>query len=150
MKNLYDSGVGADIDGRLANLRADSQRQWGKMNLAQALAHCSGAMEFAVGDVNPPRMLIGRLVGWAVKRKSVAGDAPLEKNTPTAKGLVIEDQRDLERERARLRGLLNRFVAAGPSGCTKHPHSFFGDLTPEEWSTLMYKHLDHHLRQFGA
>ena len=82
MKHLYDSGVGADIDGRLANLRADSQRQWGKMNLAQALAHCSGGMEFAVGDVNPPRMLIGRLVGWAVKRKTVAGYAPLEKNTP--------------------------------------------------------------------
>ena len=67
MKNLYDSGVGADIDGRLANLRADSQRQWGKMNLAQALAHCSGAMEFAVGDVNPPRMLLG---GWWAGRSS--------------------------------------------------------------------------------
>jgi hypothetical protein len=49
-----------------------------------------------------------------------------------------------------LRGLIDRFVASGPAGCTNHPHSFFGRLTPEEWAILMYKHLDHHLRQFGV
>jgi LPS sulfotransferase NodH len=49
-----------------------------------------------------------------------------------------------------LRGLIDRFAAAGPQGCTKNPHSFFGRLTPQEWATLMYKHLDHHLRQFGV
>jgi LPS sulfotransferase NodH len=47
-------------------------------------------------------------------------------------------------------GLVNRFVAAGANGCTNHPHSFFGQLTPDEWAILMYKHLDHHLRQFGV
>jgi len=41
-------------------------------------------------------------------------------------------------------------TVAGPAGCTKHPHSFFGKLTPEEWAILSYKHLDHHLRQFGV
>ena len=46
--------------------------------------------------------------------------------------------------------LIDRFAAAGPKGCTTHPHSFFGPLTPDEWAILMYKHLDHHLRQFGV
>jgi hypothetical protein len=46
--------------------------------------------------------------------------------------------------------LIDRFAAAGPQGCTTHPHAFFGSLTPDEWAILMYKHLDHHLRQFGA
>jgi transposase InsO family protein len=46
--------------------------------------------------------------------------------------------------------VIDRFVAAGPKSCTTHPHSFFGPLTPEEWAILMYKHLDHHLRQFGV
>jgi LPS sulfotransferase NodH len=46
--------------------------------------------------------------------------------------------------------MIDRFVAAGPKGCTTHPHSFFGRLTAEEWAILMYKHLDHHLRQFGV
>jgi Protein of unknown function (DUF1569) len=39
-------------------------------------------------------------------------------------------------------------LAAGPEACTKHPHSFFGPLTPVEWAALTYRHLDHHLRQF--
>jgi hypothetical protein len=66
------------------------------------------------------------------------------------KALRVNDERDLERERERLCGLIDRFAAAGPEGCTAHPHPFFGPLTAEEWATLMYKHLDHHLRQFGA
>jgi hypothetical protein len=66
------------------------------------------------------------------------------------KDLVVQDERDLRPERERLLGLIDRFAAAGPAGCTKHPHSFFGRLTPEEWAILTYKHLDHHLRQFGV
>ena len=64
--------------------------------------------------------------------------------------LIVPDARDLESERERLCGLIDRFAAAGPGGCTSHPHLFFGRLTPEEWAILMYKHLDHHLRQFGV
>jgi hypothetical protein len=64
--------------------------------------------------------------------------------------MVVRNERDIEVERTRLSELIDRFVAGGPATCTTHPHSFFGRLTPEEWSMLMYKHLDHHLRQFGA
>jgi hypothetical protein len=46
--------------------------------------------------------------------------------------------------------LIDRFTAAGPTGCTTSPHSFFGRLTPEQWAILTFKHLDHHLRQFGV
>jgi transposase InsO family protein len=60
------------------------------------------------------------------------------------------DKRDLGKERGRLSGLIDKFAAGGAAGCTKNPHSFFGKVTPEEWAILMYKHLDHHLRQFGV
>jgi LPS sulfotransferase NodH len=46
--------------------------------------------------------------------------------------------------------LIDRFASGGPAGCAQHPHSFFGPLTPAEWAELNYKHLDHHLRQFGV
>ena len=72
------------------------------------------------------------------------------RNGPTAKSLVVADERNLEVERKRPCALIDRFATAGPKGCTTHPHTFFGPLTPEEWANLMYKHLDHHLRQFGA
>ena len=104
-------------------------------------------LEWAVGDIFPPRMLLGRIIGGMVKPMLLRNEEPMRRNSPTVKSLVVEDERDLRTERERLCGLIDRFAAAGPEGCTKHPHSFFGRLTPEEWATLMYKHLDHHLRK---
>jgi transposase InsO family protein len=95
-------------------------------------------------------MFLGRIIGRMVKSKVVGDDEPMRRNSPTTKDLVVRDERDLGTERARLCTLLDRFAAAGATGCTTHPHSFFGRLTPEEWAILMYKHLDHHLRQFGV
>jgi hypothetical protein len=150
MKNLFETGRVEEVKGRIAQLRPDSERQWGKMNSGQALEHCSRGIETALGDKTPPRVLVGRLLGWIVKPKVIGNDEPLRRNSPTMKALVVQDERDLGTERMRLYGLIDRFAAAGPAGCTTHPHAFFGRLTPKEWAILMYKHLDHHLRQFGV
>src|SRR5579863_9588009 len=150
MKNLFEPATVEEVKERIAKLRADNERLWGKMNPAQALAHCSRGLEWAVGDTVPPRMLLGRIMGRIVKPMVVGNDEPMRRNSPTAKDLVVQDERDLRTERERLCGLIDRFAAAGPEGCTTHPHSFFGHLAPDEWATLMYKHLDHHLRQFGV
>ena len=150
MNNLYEPGRSQEIKKRIGELTPASQRQWGTMTASQALAHCSAAMEMATGDKLLPRMFIGRLLGGLVKSKAIHSGEPLKRNTPTARDLVIKDDRVLVKEQERLCGLVDRFATAGPQGCTKHPHTFFGPLTPEEWATLMYKHLDHHLRQFGA
>jgi hypothetical protein len=150
MKNLFEAGRVEEVKERMAQLRPDSERLWGKMNAAQAVAHCSASVEWAVGDRIPPRMFLGRIMGRIVKPMVFRNDEPMRRNSPTAKDLMVQDERDLRTERERLRGLIDRFAAAGPKGCTAHPHSFFGRLTPEEWATLMYKHLDHHLRQFGV
>jgi hypothetical protein len=150
MKNLFETARVEEVKQRIAQMRPDSVRQWGTMNPGQALEHCSRGMEMALGDITPPRVLVGRLLGWIVKPKVMENDEPLRRNTPTAKELIVKDQRDLEAERMRLCGLIDRLAAAGPAGCTAHPHAFFGQLTPDEWAILMYKHLDHHLRQFGV
>ena len=113
------------------------------------LAHLCASFEYALGDVKPPRMFIGRLIGGLVKRAAIGNDAPIKKNSPTAPGLKIRDDRDLDVERMRFRALLDRFAAEGPRGCTSHPHTFFGPMTPEEWAVLTYKHTDHHLRQWS-
>lgn len=150
MQTLFDTAAAATFKNRLAELRADSPRQWGKMTPAQAVAHCAGSLELALGDVRPPRMLIGRLIGRLIKPLVLGNDAPMRRNSPTVPGFAVTDDRDFERERARLLATIDRFVTAGRDGCTSHPHSFFGPLTPDEWGVLMYKHLDHHLRQFAA
>ena len=74
----------------------------------------------------------------------------MPRNAGTDKSLVVADERDLVAEKERLVGLIDRYTTGGPGVCTKHPHFFFGPLTPEEWAALMYQHLDHHLRQFGV
>lgn len=150
MKNLYEAARVEEVKQRVARLRPDSERLWGSMTAAQMVAHCATSMEWAVGDKTPPRMFLGRIIGRMVKQKVVGNDEPMRRNSPTTKDLVVRDERDLGRERARLCALVDRFAGAGAKGCTTHPHSFFGPLTPEEWSILMYKHLDHHLRQFGV
>jgi hypothetical protein len=150
MKNLFEAARVKEVKERLALLRPDSERQWGTMNAPQAVAHCSAGLELALGDKTPPRILVGRIIGWIVKPLALGNDEPMRRNSPTVKDLVVQDERDLRKERERLLGLIDRFAAAGPAGCTKHPHSFFGRLAPEQWAILMYKHLDHHLRQFGV
>ena len=150
MKSLFDAATATQIKERIGLLQQDCKRQWGKMSVAQAMAHCATTMEWAVGDSFAPRMFVGRILGPLVKSKVLKDDSPMSRNAPTSKSLVIADQRDLEKERRRLCALIDRFSLGGPQGCTKHAHTFFGSLTPEEWARLMYKHLDHHLRQFGV
>lgn len=150
MKNLFEAATADEVKARTEHLRPDSGRRWGKMNAAQAVAHCAASMEMAVGDWLPQRMLLGRVMGGFVKPMVLGNDDPMRRNSPTMPGLVVSDERHLDTERTRLCALIDRFAAGGAQGCTSHPHSFFGRLNPQEWAILMYKHLDHHLRQFGV
>jgi hypothetical protein len=150
MKNLFERTRAAELTERIERLCPDSPRQWGKMTAPQALAHCAVALEWAVGDTVAPRMLVGRVIGGFVKGLTVRNDDPMKRNAPTAPELRIADERELATERARLIRLIERFSTGGPARCTTNPHSFFGRMTPDEWAVLMYKHVDHHLRQFGA
>jgi len=148
MKNLFEAAAVEEVKERNAKLRPDSERLWGKMNPAQALAHCSAAIEMAVGEICPPRILMGRLLGRWAKKSLIVNGKPMRRNSITDNSVVVADERDSVVERQRLGESIDRFAAGGPEICTKHPHFFFGPLTPVEWAVLMYQHLDHHLRQF--
>src|SRR6266849_5635095 len=104
----------------------------------------------SMGKTRPTRILSGRLLGRMAKKSVILNGTPMRRNSITEKSCLVADERDFVAERQRLRESIDRFAASGPGICTKHPHFFFGPLTPLEWSVLMYQHLDHHLRQFGA
>jgi hypothetical protein len=149
MKNLFEKETIDEVIGRIDRLQPAAQRLWGKMDVAQMMAHCSGALDMASGKLNPPRMLLGRIIGSFVK-PIYTNEKPFSQNNPTDKKLVVSDTRDFAREQERLRSCVRAFHQGGEAGCTRHPHPFFGALTPAEWSRGMYKHLDHHMRQFGV
>jgi len=149
MKNLFEQNTVDEVISRIDSLQRASQRQWGKMDIAQMMAHCSRTMDMASGTLNPSRMFVGRLIGPLFK-PIFTNEKPFGKNSPTDKALLIADQKDFAREQEHLKLKVRQFYAGGEARCTRHPHPFFGSLTPEVWSRGMYKHLDHHLRQFGA
>ena len=149
MKGLFRREDIEELISRIDQLEPRSQRLWGKMDVAQMMAHCSGALDMASGRLNPPRTLIGRLMGPFV-RPIYTNEKPFSKGYPTDKRLVVADQRDFLLEQAELKLKLQQFSKGGDAQCTRHPHPFFGALSPQDWSRGMYKHRDHHLRQFGV
>jgi hypothetical protein len=150
MKNLFEPAAVREITDRIARLGPESERQWGRMSVAQMLAHCAAAFGMAEGKVKPPRILLGRLIGPLAKKSLIVKGEPMRRNSMTEQSMLVTDERDFPVERQRLRDASGRFVSGGPGICTKHPHFFFGPLTATEWAALMYQHLDHHLRQFGV
>ena len=148
-KNLFEQETVDEVVSRIDKLQPTSRREWGKMDVAQMMAHCSITMDIASGRLNLPRVFLSRLI--APFFKSIYTDErPFKKNGPTGKELLVADRRDFAREREQLKVKVRQFSEGGEARCTRHPHPFFGSLTPQDWSRGMYKHLDHHLRQFGV
>ena len=149
MQSLFDIGSRQSALGRLERLQPGAPRQWGKMSAAQMLAHCSIALEMATGDQPRKQKLIGKLFGPFV-RSSLLGEKPFGKKSPTDPAFIVTQDTDFEIEKQRLTRLVNSFCESGPEKASAYMHSFLGRLKGEEWGVMMYKHLDHHLRQFGA
>lgn len=149
MKNLFTQADYAEIVGRINKLKPTSQPQWGKMNVAQMFTHTHRGLQSATGELKLKRSLMGIVFGRIAKKKIIS-DAPWGHNLPTDKNFIVQDLRDFNVEKNALLVSMQRFHEGGPQGVNKDPHPFFGMLTPEEWSRLMWKHLDHHLNQFGV
>jgi hypothetical protein len=149
MKTLFEPADYQEIVTRIDSIRAESPRQWGKMTPSQMFEHTARVLEMASGKVPRKQIVIGKLIAWAFKKEFV-GPRPFRKNAPTGPDYVIRDQPDLDTTRTRLKSLLAELHALGEAGCDGNVHAFFGKLSGREWGTTQYKHLDHHLRQFGA
>lgn len=149
-KNVFDPTVLNELLGRLDKLQPEAQRQWGKMEPAQMMAHCSSVLERATGDEKPSkRPFIGYLMGPLV-RTIITNDKPFKQNSPTGKEFLIKDDKDFGKEKERLANVLTRFSRGGVSAASNRRHPFIGKFSAEEWNKSTYKHLDHHFRQFGV
>jgi hypothetical protein len=146
IKNLFDPAVKQEIITRINKLSPQSQRQWGKMDVAQMLAHCQAPLGVAVGRHKLKASLFLRLIGPMFKSK-LYNDKPFTQNLPTDRSFKIADTRDFEKEKQNLVQMIHDFSETTMS---EDPHPFFGKLTKEQWSRGTWKHLDHHLRQFGV
>lgn len=150
MKTIFDEATHAELVERLNKLAADSPRQWGKMSSSQMMEHTARVLEMATGPDQPIKQIfLGKALAWMFKSKFV-GPEPFGKNAPTGPDYVIKDDPDFEATRARLNDLITLFHERGADGLDGNVHPFFGRLTGKQWGETQYKHVDHHLRQFGV
>jgi hypothetical protein len=149
MRTIFDKDTHAELHQRLDGLTADTARQWGKMSAAQAVEHTARAIEMASGAVPIKQHMLGKAIGWIFKGR-VLGEQPFSKNSPTGPTLIIHDEPNFDDARTRLKQLMTDFHTKGPTACDGNIHGFFGPLTGDEWGICQYKHVDHHLRQFGV
>ncbi|MBK8951244.1 MAG: hypothetical protein IPM85_01680 [Chitinophagaceae bacterium] len=98
VKNLFDNTTYFETIERLNSLTTNSQRQWGKMNVSQMLAHCKEAFRVPFMEKPPRRMLMGYIVGWLAK-PLLYGEKPYKRSLPTAPGFIITDERNFEEEK---------------------------------------------------
>ena len=150
MKSLFNTSDNQEIIARINTLSNTSQGQWGKMNVSQMMAHCQPPLLVAFGEQQLKRGLIALLFGGFVKKQLTKDEKPFSKNLPTDKAFIVVDKKEFEQERKKLIELVMKFEKTGPTGITKDTHPIFGTMTPQEWDIIQWKHLDHHLRQFGA
>lgn len=146
VKNLFDAAVKTDIVARINQLTPQNQPSWGKMNVGQMLAHCQGPLGVALGVEQPKAGFLIRLIGPLFKHL-LYNDTPFKQNIATAKSFIVTDERNFTEEKSKLVDMVNRFTQ---ENLTDGNHPIFGKLTPEQWSKSNWKHLDHHLRQFGV
>ena len=149
MENIFENATADAILLRLNKLEAGSKALWGKMNVAQMLSHLQAPVEVAVGEKTLKRNLIGMLLG-GIAKKQLVNDKPFKKSLPTDASYIRKTEHVFDEEKEKLVSLFKRFIAGGSAGLIQSPHPFFGKMTEAEWSYSLWKHFDHHLRQFGV
>ena len=150
VKDLFDASVKQDIISRINKLTPQSQALWGKMNVSQMLAHCCVSYEMVYEDKHPRPNAFLRFIIKMLAKKAVTDETPYKHNAGTAPAFLIKDKRDFELEKARLIGFINRTQELGELGFDGKISHSFGKLSKEEWNNLFYKHVNHHLLQFGV
>jgi hypothetical protein len=147
VKNLFDSAVKQDIIIRINKLTPDSKGLWGKMNVGQMLAHVQVPIGVAEGTNKIKRTFFGRIVGPLAK-PMIYNNKPFKRSLPTDPSFVmLGNEKDFETEKQNLLGMINNF---SETTIVNEVHPFFGQMTKEQWSIGTWKHLDHHLQQFGV
>ncbi len=151
MSNVFVPERHDELIRRIESLQPDSARQWGRMTPGQAVCHLSDAFRMIFRDqpVRERRVDLRRRV---MRFVAFTLPFPWPKGVQTTAEMDAEQDgtppADFEADVAELKELLARFVAS--DGRELPPHFFWGPLSRGEWGRYTYRHLDHHLRQFGV
>ncbi|HVC19468.1 MAG TPA: DUF1569 domain-containing protein [Vicinamibacterales bacterium] len=147
MQALWQADVRGDLAGRVARLHPATPARWGRFTPARMLAHVNDSLRMALGE-----LAVAPKAGplrYPPLRTLAVYVLPFPRNVPTAPELLARGEAaSWDAERAAFPALLERFAAGDPASWPPHP--IFGRLSRHAWGVLAYRHIDHHLRQFGV
>lgn len=150
MKNVFQKNDAAELAERIDKLTPNTTALWGKMTVAQMLAHCNVTYELVYEDKHPKPNAFKAFILKAFVKNIVVSEKPYKRNSATAPEFLVKNDKDFEAEKQRLINYINKTQQLGETHFDgKRSHSF-GVLNKTEWNNMFYKHLDHHLSQFGV
>jgi hypothetical protein len=147
MKSMWQEETRREIVERLAHLGPTRQPQWGRMTAPRMVAHIAQSFRSAIGEL--PVKSKNLPLRFSPLKEIIIYWLPFPRNAPTAPELLALEPTDWATDMARLQDLIRRFAAKDPASAFPN-HAAFGRLTGAQWGILMYRHTDHHLRQFGV
>lgn len=149
MKSIFDKETRDEIILRINSLTEQSNARWGKMTVAQMVRHGAICEEYYLGNIAVKRSFLGRLLGkMAIKEILKDDTSSLKKNAPTSPQFRVNDfDLDFEAERVNWKKSIEKYETFDRENFI---HWFFGQMTKTQLGQFIYKHCDHHLRQFGA
>ena len=150
MKNIFQGNTTQELIERVNQLTPETKGHWGKMSVDQMLAHCNVAYDMTFTDKYPKPGFIKKIILTKLVKPLTVGEKPYPKNGKTGPQFIIKDRRDFELEKQKLVDYLQKTYDLGGAHFEGMESISFGKLTQKEWSNLFYKHLDHHLTQFGV
>ena len=147
MKTVFDKHTRNELIQRIDMLDKNSMAQWGKMNVYQMLKHCTLAEEMYLGKKEYKRVFLGRIIGPMVLKNMLKDETPMSRNAPTSNHFIVtENAGDVENEKKKWIALLHEYEQFSKP---EIQHWFFGKMNKEQVGLFVYKHTDHHLRQFN-
>lgn len=147
MKSIFDTETRTEIFSRIDSLTKETEAAWGQMTVAQMVKHCALCEEYYHGNLQVSRSFLGRLIGRMVINKTLKGDqSMLQKNAPTSPHFKVNNNiENLELEKEKWKSLIGQYASFDKEYFT---HWFFGKMSKQQLGQFIYKHSDHHLRQF--
>lgn len=150
MKNLFTEKDTQETLKRIDSLTENSKPNWGKMSVGQMLSHCSVTYEMVFTDKHKKPNLFLKLILKTFIKKAVVSEKPYPKNGKTSPQFLITDKKDFLKEKEKLKNYMKQTQKLGESYFEGKESNSFGKLTAVEWNAMFYKHLNHHLTQFGV
>ncbi|MDB5223493.1 MAG: hypothetical protein JWN83_2160 [Chitinophagaceae bacterium] len=149
MKTLFDPAINQEILDRVERLTPSSKPVWGKMSVEKMLAHLYLALQVNFGELKLNKSLLG-IFFRGISRRILLGEKPFPKHLPADKKILPKEVAVFSIEKAKVEQIIKRYIESVESGLSKNSHNILGKISPQESSFISYKHLDHHLRQFGV